>query len=114
MNRLERMGWAIAAQELLGIRKSEALMLRTLVVDHPGRIVSHDALAGLTGTEGQSTPANLRVITRIGFARRALVDIGFSSDCITALPAEGYSIDAQTAALISSAVVNGRTMEAAA
>lgn len=82
-------------------------MLRALVIDCPGSVVPYAALATRTAAEGQASPASRLVAKRLGYARRALVDIGFHLDCIETHLNHGYSVATHIARQINAAVVEG-------
>jgi DNA-binding response OmpR family regulator len=114
LNRLERMGWEVAAMTLLDIRPSEARMLAALVVDRPGAVRSHQFLIDLGGREDCLSNANLRASVRMSNVRRALMDVGFPGDVVQVIHGLGYLVPRPWARAIDASMRAGYVVEVSA
>lgn len=97
LNRLERVGWPIAAQGALGVTAGEARVLAHLVLDRPGGVCTYDCLVKHLAPLPSISRPSRRLPTRLARIRNALRDLGLPSSAIENISETGYRVDAASA-----------------
>lgn len=108
LNRLEALGWAVLAQEVLGLSAGEARALQRLACDRAGQVVSNDELRRcLSRALPCNRDARLAVSTRLARVRGALVDVGFDWTVVENIERVGYRIARAEARQIRALIEQG-------
>lgn len=108
LNRLEALGWAFLAQEVLSLSAGEARALQKLACERPGQVVSNDELRrSLSKALPCTRDARLAVSTRLARVRGALVDVGFDRTVVENIERVGYRIARAEARQIRTLIEQG-------
>lgn len=91
LTRLERYGWERLAEMRLGISRGEARMLAYMVLDAPGRNVSHDFLRDMLQSRPGTLPASCLMTKPVQRVRASLSDLGVTGS-ITTVYGFGYLV----------------------
>ncbi|MGH6978840.1 MAG: hypothetical protein ACRED4_06080 [Brevundimonas sp.] len=108
LNRLEALGWAFLAQEVLSLSAGEARALQKLACERPGQVVSNaDLRRCLSKALPCTRDARLAVSTRLARVRGALVDVGFDRTVVENIERVGYRIARAEARQVRTLIEHG-------